>query len=610
MDKFSSFIKAVKEINSLENRVIPSSIIVSVTSSVLPFINIWFTSKIIDLLTNNYEFKSIIFYVFVATIINLVLNSLNIFCNDIYYMFRSLMYNKERKNIATKLYSLDFNILESPAVTELIHKHEEAQKRVYSAFVQFSWMIRDFLSGLLTLLISGFLIFPLIKIGFSKTGDSFFESPIFLVIIIILLVVMTIVILLIAKKMNKAWFVASDEYSKLDKMFYYFLKLFDNYESGKEIRMYKEQQLVEELAVKNLLTDGERILKKASLYTAKSSSVVAILGAFLGFCIYLFIGVKGLFGLFSVGSLVCYCGSFIQVINGITKMATTFGKTEEIIPLLDYYFQIMELKNNMAYGNKGLNLSNGIKIEFKNVSFKYPGSKNNALNNINIVINNCERLSIVGKNGSGKTTFIKLLCRFYDVDSGEILINETNIKDYSKKSLNYLFSVVFQDFKLFPLSIYENISASYEYDRERLYDYLSKSNIKELVMKMKNKEHTYLYKNVDTDGINISGGESQKLALTRALYKDAPIIILDEPTAALDPVSEYEIYSSFNSMINNKLTIYISHRLSSCLFSDKIAVFDESKLVGLGTHNELIESIDIYKELWDAQAKYYVEGGI
>lgn len=606
MKKIKTVFSAFKEMHRLEKRLLPTSIVVAIVTAVMPFINIWFTSKIIDLLDVGTSMSDLAVYIGLAVGINAVLFFINYFLGDIYFMFCSLMYNKELQNISAKLFKAEYQKLESSDFKELIHKHSEAQDRVFSSFVQFSWMMRDFISGAVTLIISVIIIIPLLKIGFTKTGDTYFESPVFLLTIFGAIAIMAVIILIVATQMNKAWFKAGDEYSRLDRIFYYFLNMFSDYNTGKEIRLYKEQNLIEHTATDKLLTDGEKLLKKASLHTAKSSSFVAILGALVGFGIYLFIGVKGLYGLFGIGSLVLYCGSFMQIINGIMKMAVTFGKTAEMVPLVNYYFDIVNTKDDMTYGAKELDLSEKFEIEFKNVSFKYPNMESYALKNINIKINNGEHLAVVGRNGSGKTTFIKLMCRLYDVTDGEILINGINIKEYSKESIISLYSVVFQDFKIFSTTLAQNISTNEEYDKERLYDALDKANIKDRVLKMENKECTYLYKDLDKAGVEISGGEAQKLALARALYKDAPIVILDEPTAALDPIAEHEIYNRFNSFVENKTAIYISHRLSSCVFCDKIAVFDKSKLVESGTHQELLTAGEKYFELWNAQAKYYI----
>lgn len=606
MKKIKTVFSAFKEMHRLEKRLLPTSIVVAIVTAVMPFINIWFTSKIIDLLDIGTSMSDLAVYIGLAVGINAVLFFINYFLGDMYFMFRSLMYNKELQNISAKLFKAEYQKLESSDFKELIHKHSEAQDRVFSSFVQFSWMMRDFISGAVTLIISVIIIIPLLKIGFTKTGDTYFERPVFLLTIFGAIAIMAVIILIVATQMNKAWFKAADEYSRLDRIFYYFLNMFSDYNTGKEIRLYKEQNLIEHTATDKLLTDGEKLLKKASLHTAKSSSFVAILGALVGFGIYLFIGVKGLYGLFGIGSLVLYCGSFMQIINGIMKMAVTFGKTAEMVPLVNYYFEIVNAKDDMTYGEKELDLSEKFEIEFKNVSFKYPNTESYALKNINIKINNGEHLAVVGRNGSGKTTFIKLMCRLYDATDGDILINGINIKEYSKESVISLYSVVFQDFKIFSTTLAQNISANEEYDKERLYDALDKANIKDRVLAMENKENTYLYKDIDENGVEISGGEAQKLALARALYKDSPVVILDEPTAALDPVAENEIYNRFNSFVDNKTAIYISHRLSSCAFCDKIAVFNKAELAEEGTHGELLEQGGVYASLWNAQAEYYI----
>lgn len=552
MNRVKTVFAAFREMNRLEKRLIPTAVTVAFVTAVMPFINIWFTSKIIDLLDGGAGMKSLTLYIGSAVGINAVLFFVNCFLGEMQFVYRSLMYNKELREISSKLFRIEYQRLENSEFKELVHKHSEAQDRVFSSFVQFTWMMRDFISGALTLVISVVIIIPLLKIGFEKTGTSFFERPAFLLTIFGAIAVMAVIILVVAVRMNKAWFKASDEYSRLDRIFYYFLNMFSDYNTGKEIRVYNEQTLIKHTATDKLLTDGERVLKKASMNTARQSSFVAILGALVGFGIYLFIGTKGLYGLFGIGSLVLYCGAFMQIIAGIMKMAVTFGKTAEMVPLVNYYFEIVNTNDEMTYGEKKLDLSAGFELEFKNVSFKYPSAENYALRNVNLKIENGEHLAVVGRNGSGKTTFIKLMCRLYDVTDGEILINGTDIKEYTRESITGLYSVVFQDFKIFSVSLKDNICASSDFDSDRFYACLENANIKDRAERLADKENTYLYKDLDETGVEISGGEAQKLALARALYKDAPVVILDEPTAALDPIAENEIYSRFNSFVQIK----------------------------------------------------------
>lgn len=606
MKKIKQIAMSFKEMHRLEKRLLPMITVISIILGISPFVNIWFTSKIIDCLSIKASSKTVALYICLAVGLNFIFFILTNILQSRYSVYRDFMYNREQKNIAKKLYSLEYKILEDNEFKELVHKHKEAQQRVFSAFYQFAWMIKDFLSGTITLIASIIILVPLFKIGFTKTGDSFFERPAFLGVIFAVIAVMAVIILFVALKMNKAWFAAEDEYASLNRLFYFFTDMLADYKTGKEIRVYKEQKLIEETAVQRILNDGEKIQKAISLKSARSSSFVAVLGALVGFGVYLFIGVKGLYGLFGIGSLVLYCGSFMQIISALIKVASTFGKTEEMLPLASYYFKIMNTENEMVYGEKELDLKNSFEIEFKNVSFKYPSADDYSLKNVSIKITNGENLAVVGRNGSGKTTFIKLLCRLYDVTDGEILINGVNIKEYTKDSLMSLYSVVFQDFKMFSLPLYQNISIGEEYDKEKLFNCLEEANIKDRTLKLPKAEQTYLYKDIDKDGVEISGGEAQKLALARALYKDAPIVVLDEPTASLDPIAENEIYSRFNSFTQNKTAIYISHRLSSCAFCNKIAVFDKGRLVELGTHKELLKNDSTkYYALWTAQAKYY-----
>ncbi len=211
-------------------------------------------------------------------------------------------------------------------------------------------------------------------------------------------------------------------------------------------------------------------------------------------------------------------------------------------------------------------------------------------------------------NGSGKTTFIKLLCRLYDPTEGEILLNGIDIRKYNYREYMDIFSVVFQDFGLFALTLGENVAAKVDYDRDRVTDSLCKAGFADRLAEMPKGIETYLYKDYNKDGVNVSGGEAQKIAIARALYKDAPFIILDEPTAALDPIAEAEIYEKFDAIAGDKTAIYISHRLSSCKFCDEIAVFHEGAVIQQGTHADLVaDENGKYHELWNAQAQYYTE---
>lgn len=606
MDKLKMVFKMYREISSLDKRVLPVTVLYSLVSAAKPFVNIYFTARLVTLLSLGADFKSVLVYICLAVGINFILFFLGNFLNDYSDNLRSVLLDKESEKMAKKLYRTEYEKLEDSEFREIIHKHEEAGASRWARFPYFVWTTSVFISGLFTLIISVIMIFPLLKVGFQTTGTGFFERPVFLITLIGTIAAMAVIILLIAVKMNKSYLAANEAYAELDRLFYSFIDIFGDYKTGKEIRIYKEQDLINHIATDKILNDGEKTLKQISMRTAKSSSFVAILGALVGFGVYLFIGIKGLYGLFDIGSLVLYCGAFMQIINGIMQIANTLGKLVEILPLAHTYFAIVESENDKVYGDKILD-TDTFEIEFKDVSFQYPGSLSYALKHVNLTMHNGEHLAVVGRNGSGKTTFIKLLCRLYDVTEGEIRINGINIKEYTQESIKKLYSVVFQDFQMFSLPLYQNVSVHPDYDEEKLYSCLEQANLKDRVLNLPEKEKTCLYKNLDKNGVEISGGEAQKLALARALYKDSPIVILDEPTAALDPIAENEIYHHFNSFVNNKTAIYISHRLSSCVFCDRIAVFDRAELVENGTHQELLNSNGKYSALWYAQAKYYLQ---
>lgn len=232
---------------------------------------------------------------------------------------------------------------------------------------------------------------------------------------------------------------------------------------------------------------------------------------------------------------------------------------------------------------------NEYEFAFHDVSFRYPASEEYVLKNTNLKWKIGEKMALVGRNGSRKSTLIKLLCRLYDPTEGVITLNGIDIRKYNIKEYMDLFSVVFQDSKLFSFPLAENVAASMEYDSGKVTACVNRSGLGERLQEMPEGIHTCLYKDFDENGVEISGGEAQKLMLARAIYKGSPFVILDEPTAALDPVAENEIYVKFNEMVGTRTAIYISHRLSSCCFCDDIMVLDKGQFIGRGTHEELVK---------------------
>jgi ATP-binding cassette subfamily B protein len=274
-------------------------------------------------------------------------------------------------------------------------------------------------------------------------------------------------------------------------------------------------------------------------------------------------------------------------------------------------FDLLDIPNAMYQGSLTTEKRSDRQydVEFRDVSFHYPGTETWVLRHVNLKFRVGSRLAIVGMNGSGKTTFIKLLCRLYDPTEGQILLNGIDIRKYRYDDYIHIFSVVFQDFQLFAMPLGENVAGTSDYDKKRVLDCLKKAGFQDRLASMPKGLETCLYKELDQEGVELSGGEGQKVAIARAIYRDSPFIILDEPTAALDPVAEADIYSKFNEIAGDKTTIYISHRLSSCKFCDEIIVFHDGEIIQQGTHEDLVaDESGKYYELWNAQAQYYTNG--
>ena len=324
--------------------------------------------------------------------------------------------------------------------------------------------------------------------------------------------------------------------------------------------------------------------------------------------VYLLVCLKAYGGAFGIGAVTQYISAVTALSHNLEEFLGAIGEVNTNWEFLKKTFDFLDTPNDMYQGSLTVEKRNDCQyeVEFKDVSFCYPGTDRKVLDHVNLKFRIGEKLAIVGENGSGKSTFIKLLCRLYDPTEGEILLNGINIKKYKYKEYMSVFSVVFQDFKLFALPLGQNVAASTEYDADKVQECLKLAGFDVHSDRMKKGLDTWLYKDCDADGVNISGGEEQKIALARALYQNAAFLILDEPTAALDPIAEAEVYSSFNEIVGDRTAVYISHRLSSCRFCDEIVVFDQGRIVQQGTHEELVEQTNCkYYELWSAQAKYY-----
>ena len=391
-----------------------------------------------------------------------------------------------------------------------------------------------------------------------------------------------------------------------------FHKLFNMCPDGKrrlDIRTYSQEKIIRPTMEESAFVPGgpfDRLYKGPwSMLASAASGTSAI---FTG-CVYIFACLKAWGGAFGIGSVTQYVGAATALAGNVAMFLETVNFISANAPFMEDTFRLLDTPNAMYQGSLTTEKRSDRQyhVEFRDVSFRYPGTENWALRHVNMKFKVGSRLAIVGENGSGKTTFIKLLCRLYDPQEGQILLNGIDIRKYNYRDYMDIFSVVFQDFQLLPQSLGANVAGSGSYDRERVKKALVDAGFEERMSAMPQGLDTQLYKDFAENGVEVSGGEAQKIAIARALYKDAPFIILDEPTATLDPMAEAEIYGKFNDIVTDKTAIYISHRLSSCKFCDEIAVFDRGQVVQQGTHDGLVEAEGKYRELWNAQAQYYTK---
>ena len=573
-------------------------------NSIQPFISVWFTAQIVNEISSQRRFNTILLFILGAVLLNficaLIKSILNHVCNE----KEAQMWNWFEKIFSDKQMSLDFVDLENAAIQ---HQRQEAQENLYmfgNGLAQLFWGISALVRTLVYIVLS---LAMTISLFLSSSENRFIDHPIWILIILVCIAIGGL-------SKSKATISENDifmEYCKntvwFNRVFLFFGKeLYMNPEKAKDVRIYSQNTVAEKMLDKLISHEKENQsdIVKMALYPAIAQIIIVFANAVC----YLFVAAKALFGAFGVGNIVQYVAVLSKLGEGLQELMYLLSDNEVYCTHLQNLFAYLDLPNHMYQGSLTVEKrdDNEYYVEFKNVSFQYPNADAYALKHVNLKFKIGEKLAVVGMNGSGKTTFIKLMCRLYDPTEGEILLNGVNIKKYDYNEYTSIFSVVFQDFRLFSFSLGQNVSASASYDEKKVIECLNKAGFAERLNSLPNKLNTFLYKDIDADGVEISGGEAQKLALARALYKNAPFIILDEPTAALDPISEYEVYSKFNEIAGTKTAIYISHRLASCRFCDKIAVFHKGEIIQLGSHEELLaDSNGKYYELWNAQAQYY-----
>ena len=577
-------------------------------NSLQPFVSVWFSARIIDEIILGRRVEVLAAYV--AGIV--LINFLGAVCKGILKRLsdekEALMWCWFGKIFSDKQMSLDFEDLEDAGIR---HQRQEAEENLYmfgNGLGQLVWgtavLVRAGINLAASLFLTGTLFF-------SRSGNAAADSPLWVAAVLLCILAGGICNSRATIKENEIFMEWCKGTVWFNRTFMFFGKeLYMNPERAKDVRIY-EQSVLAKRELDKLIRrnrENQRDNFRMALFPGAASVVIGLAN---GAC-YLYVVIKAFFGAFGVGSIVQYVAALSRLGEGVQEFMYLLSDNEMYCLHLRKLFEYLDLPNRRYQGSLTVEKRDDIEydIEFCDVSFRYPGADKDALSHVNLKFRIGEKLAVVGRNGSGKTTLIKLLCRLYDPTQGEIFLNGVEIRKYDYDEYIALFSVVFQDFKLFSFTLGQNVAAGVKYDRARARECLIKAGMGERLEEMPRGLDTCLYRDFGENGVEISGGEAQKTALARALYKDAPFMILDEPTAALDPVAEYEVYSKFNEIAGDRTAVYISHRLASCRFCDTVAVFDKGHLVQKGSHDELVlEEDGMYYQLWHAQAQYYTHRG-
>ena len=557
--------------------------ITSLFNALFPLVYTFFPGLTINELIYERRINMLILYVGILTmspVINQVVDTMT------YNKFRKLQMDLVLK-FQTDFYNhtadMDYETLENPDIQILKTRAEQTLNDIL--------LVVDQIGGLVSAIVGVIAISAIITML-----NTF---------VILLIIGIIYVNSLITKRVIHKVYSLSRETNKYERSRWAPLNALMQFQYAKELRLFNIKSLLINMYV-DIQTKDNKLITKSSMIGGKQRIFHSLTNLLQSLVLYAYLIYSVIEKGLAVGSMTIYMtaagqlsSSLSQVFQSYLNLTRSGLYVQEMIEFMNIPLRQHQTGEKVPIFDK-----NSI-IEFKNVSFKYPGSENYALKNMNITIRGDEKLCIVGANGSGKSTFIKLLTRLYWVEEGEILLNGVNIYEYDYLKYQRLFAPVFQDFVRYYFTLGENIVLASEYDKNRLDEVCSKSGLASLVEKLPKRYDTQVDKFIDEEGFEPSGGEGQRIAIARAIYHGGEIFLLDEPTASLDPLAEYEIYTQFNEMITEKCAVLITHRLSAVQLADKVAVFDNGSLVEYGTHKQLYGNGGIYTEMFDKQAQFY-----
>lgn len=607
----SLHIRAIKELHKINPGLFPILTLKSVMAALIPYVTVFFSAKIINLLILQSPIQVIKKWSIGGILLSGVLAAFHAFLYQRYETLYDDLWGRKQILYSRKMFSMDFMEIDKQETHDLLAQIKQNEQWTGWGLPRIPHMVRLLIESVVGVISGIILTVELFTSNVPEEAGrlTILNHTIFIVIFAFLLLYICILSGKLYAKSVSYWGNTSDEGTLSNRLFEYFGFIGTKKERAEELRMYNQQKLIDIYWSKDMPWSTNGVITKVAkgpmgIYAGLGLGISAVITG----AIYLFACLKAWAGAFGIGDITRYVGAATAMASNIRNLLEVLGDMKTNATFLEKVFAFLDISNSMYQGSLTTEkrADRQYDIEFRNVSFQYPGSDKWALKNVSMRFQVGSRLAIVGENGSGKTTFIKLLCRLYDPQEGQILLNGIDIRKYYYPDYMNLFSVVFQDFQLISQPLGSNVAGSMKYDKNKVQKALIDAGFDERMKNMPEGLDTWLYKDYNENGVEISGGEAQKIAIARALYKNAPFIILDEPTAAIDPIAEAEIYAKLNEIIDDKTAVYISHRLSSCKFCDEILVFHKGEIAQQGRHEVLLkETTGKYYELWHAQAQYY-----
>ena len=588
--------------------LVRAKVLSAAAEALSPFVVIWFSAGIINEIAGEKNIGRLVLLVLLTAGLNFVLSMIRSALDRVTGEKESGMWNNFTKVFADKQMNLDFADLENRDVQKQKQKAQENLFMFGNGLAQLVWDTPSIVRVLVGIAASAALAASLFT---ARTGHAVLDSGVWAAAAAALIVLAGFAGARLRKREERVfekWMEGTVWYNRT--FMFYGHGLYAETARAKDVRLYRQERIADR-EMRRLDEHNRKDNEAIGKMSACQGLLEFTQGACHALC-YLFVAAKAAFGAFPVGSVVRYIGAFVQLVKSIGDLFFILTEIRVFTVHLANLFAYLDLPGMRQRGGRPVGTAaagGNCTVEFRNVSFRYPNSDTYVLKNVSTTLYAGKKQALVGANGAGKTTFVKLLCRLYDPTEGQILLNGTDIREYDYDEYLNLFSFVFQDFRLFAFSLGENIAAGENCDPVKAEACIRKAALEDRYRAMPDGLATYLYRDVSENGVELSGGEAQKIALARALYRDSPVIVLDEPTAALDPIAEEQVYAGFSSMVGDRTAVYISHRLSSCRFCDEITVFDEGRIVQRGTHAELLKAEGgKYLQLWNAQAQYYVSG--